>query len=364
MKHKKFLVMLPLVAGLTLTSCDDFSFLTGPGAQGELRWVLDTGPLTKANAEIPDTNDFLLTIRGAEGNLLYEGSYGDSPACLPVDPGSYTVSVVSIPFTAPAFARPQYGDEQVIVVPPGKSVTAKLLCTLRNAGILLRIAPDFLTTFPQGVLFVKQGSTKLTYSYSEKRIAYMKPGEVSVILYNDGVDETLFTRQLEAREILSVSISAPGTEAGSSSVSVRVDTSKIWSYEQYIIGGEQNGSGSGNSGDKWEEAFSVAEAAAHVGEQGVWLYGYIVGGDLSTSGKKVKTEDISKATHIAIADRSSITDKASCVAVELPQGKIRDALNLVSHPDLRGSRVYVKGNVVQSYYGTTGLKGTSDFMLR
>ena len=70
MKHKKFLVMLPLVAGLTLTSCDDFSFLTGPGAQGELRWVLDTGPLTKANAEIPDTNDFLLTIRGAEGNLL------------------------------------------------------------------------------------------------------------------------------------------------------------------------------------------------------------------------------------------------------------------------------------------------------
>ena len=120
----------------------------------------------------------------------------------------------------------------------------------------------------------------------------------------------------------------------------------------------------GGGGDELENALSVPDAKSHAGEQDVWVYGYIVGGDLSSNGKQVKTKDISKPTHLAIATRSSISDKASCVAVELPSGKVRDALNLVSHPDLIGQRVYVKGNLVESYFGTTGLKGTNDYVLK
>ena len=107
----------------------------------------------------------------------------------------------------------------------------------------------------------------------------------------------------------------------------------------------------------------MGDAYKHVGETGVWLYGYIVGGDLTSAGKSVKTDGISKNTHIALAERSSITAKEDCVAVELPKGSVRDALNLVGHPDLRGRRVYVKGNIVESYFGTTGLKGTSEYHL-
>ncbi|MBP5796099.1 MAG: hypothetical protein J6W07_04590, partial [Bacteroidales bacterium] len=98
-----------------------------------------------------------------------------------------------------------------------------------------------------------------------------------------------------------------------------------------------------------------------IGEEDVWIYGYIVGGDLTANGKSVKTSGITKPSHLAIAARSSVTEKASCVAVELPSGKVRDALNLVDHPDLIGTRVFVKGNIVESYFGTTGLKGTSDY---
>jgi hypothetical protein len=43
---------------------------------------------------------------------------------------------------------------------------------------------------------------------------------------------------------------------------------------------------------------------------------------------------------------------------------VRDALNLVSHPDLLGSRVYLKGNIVEAYYGIPGVKEVSDFMLK
>ena len=107
----------------------------------------------------------------------------------------------------------------------------------------------------------------------------------------------------------------------------------------------------------------MADAPSYSGQSGIWVYGYIVGGDLSSAGKSVKTEGISKNTHIALADRSSITAKASCIAVELPKGSVRDALNLVDHPELQGKRVYVKGNVVSSYFGTTGLKGTKEYRL-
>ena len=187
------LLLIPLATGLT--ACDDFS----PAAlqqqgQGELRWTLDRQSYTKAPEELPDTNDFLLSVTDANGEVLYEGSYGDSPESLLLSPGNYTVSIVSIPFTSPAFARPQYGDTQVAVIRSGESVTVRLHCTLRNAGIRLNIAPDFLTSFPDGILYVKQDDVKLKYQYNERRIAYLKPGEMSLLLYNYGEFETLFTQ--------------------------------------------------------------------------------------------------------------------------------------------------------------------------
>lgn len=351
--------LLPLLA--VAGACEDFGLVSEAGP-GELRWTLDETALTKASAEIPDTNDFILTVTDSKGKTLYEGSYGDSPEALTAEPGSYTVSICSVTFTTPAFSRPQYGDEQVVVVKSGQTAQVKLICTLLNAGIRLKIAPDFLTSFPAGVLYVKSGNTRLMYSYKEERIAYFKPGEVSVILYNEGKDETLFTRTLEARDILTVSISAPGTTQGSSSIRVAVDTTKNWKNEHFTIGGNNGGSGNGGGDDI--KAYSVPEAAAHIGEEDVWVYGYIVGGDLSSSGDAVKTKNLSKSTHLAIAARSSVTSKASCIAVELPSGEVRQALNLTDHPDLIGCRVYVKGNLVDKYYGTTGLKGVSDYVLK
>ena len=152
-----------------------------------------------------------------------------------------------------------------------------------------------------------------------------------------------------------------------------MDTAKVWNHESYVIGGGGSGSGSGSGGgsggdddpgSELDNAYSVSQASDHVGEDGVWVFGYIVGGDLSTAGTTVKTSKLTKATHLAIAARSTVTAKASCVAVELPKGAVRDALNLVDHPDLIGSRVYLKGSIVASYFGTTGLKSVSDYVLK
>ena len=376
MRLKFLWALVPLSAAVS--ACDDFSlrFLQG---QGELRWVIENeGAGTRASAEIPDTNDFILSVQNADGKVLYEGPYGESPESLLVDAGSYTVGIRSIEFTSPGFSKPLYGDEQVVVVKGGAVVTVRLNCTLQNAGVRLQVAPDFLTSYPDGVLYLKAGETRLMYSYSEKRIAYFPPGPVTLLLYNQGKDETLLSRTLDARTILTLSISAPhgGGSAVASSISVAVDTAKVWNSESYVIGGggssggSSGGTGSGGTGgdngrnDEIDGAYSVAQAPSHAGEDAVWVFGYIVGGDLSTAGTTVKTSKVTKATHLAIATRSTVTAKSSCVAVELPKGKIRDALNLVDHPDLIGTRVYLKGSLVTSYFGTTGLKGTSEYALK
>ena len=369
MRLKRLWALLPLVAALG--ACDDFGLRSG--GQGELRWIIEGNGTRASSAEIPDTNDFILKVSDSQGKVLYEGAYGDSPESLLVNAGSYTVAVHSIEFTTPGFSRPVYGDEQVVVVKAGATVTVRLWCVLENAGVRLQVAPDFLTSYPNGVLFLKSGDTRLMYSYSEKRIAYFKPGPISLILNNNGVDEILLNRTLDARTILTLSISAPhGGTASASTITVSVDTTKVWNHESYVIGGGGSGGGSGsggssgndNNGDDIDGAYSVPQASDHVGEDDVWVYGYIVGGDLSTAGTTVKTSNITKATHLAIANRSSVTAKASCVAVELPKGPVRDALNLVDHPDLIGTRVYLNGCIVASYFGTTGLKSVSDYVLK
>ena len=356
---KTIRLLLAAAAMVVCGACDDFSLEQGRGS-GTLYWSMD--PVvrvvsTKASAEIPDTNDFILKVADASGKLLYDGSYGDSPESLEVEKGTYSISLRSAPFTRPEFAMPQYGDDREVEVKSGESVHVKLVCRQVNSGVRLKIDPSFLTYCPDGVLYVKGADGKLMYSYTERRIAYFNPGTVTLILYEEGKDKELLSRDLLPSEILTVNISAPVDPASGLSISAAVDTSRIWTTEDYVIGG---GSG-GNDGSDTADAISVADASAHTGENGVWLYGYIVGGDLTSAGKTVKTQDITKNTHLAIAARSSVTAKASCVAVELPKGAIRDALNLVDHPNLIGTRIYVKGNLVSSYFGTTGLKGTSEY---
>ena len=303
---------------------------------------------------MPDTNDFILTVTSPGGAVLYSGSYGNSPVALEVEPGTYTVEIASELFTVPAFDKPLYGDRKSVYVPAGHTVGVKLECTMQNSGVRIRRDAGFLQAYPGGIIYLKQGTSRLIYGYTEKRIAYFFPGELSVVLSDSGTETPLFTRELAPREILDVKLSAP-SNTGGGSFSVSLDTTKIWTGLEWNMGS--------SSGEGGESAIGVADIKKHLG-QNIWLYGYIVGGDLTSAGKEVKTSDITKATHLAIAARSTVTEKDACVAVELPTGKVREGLNLVSHPDLVGTRVYIKGNAVESYFGTYGLKGCTEYVLK
>lgn len=351
---KSFLLLLAAV------SCQMLGVPEEKSGKGELRISFYDESFTKSVEEIPDTSDFLLTVSGSSGEIIYDGPYGDSPDRIMVDAGSYTINVRSCEFTKPAFSAPQFGDEQCVVVESGGVADVKLTCVQLNAGIRLKIDESFLRKKPDASLFLKSQKGKLMYGYSEKRIAYFHPGPVSLMISENGTDKILLTRTLQAQSILDLSVSVAGGDSPSSKESIRVavDTTRNWTSESYVIGA----GGSSGKGDTSGNALTVSQALASVGEEGVWVSGYIVGGDLTSSSASYEPP-FSSRTNLLLGSRSSVSSRNSCISVNLPSGDVRDDLNLADNPSLLGRKVCLKGDIVESYYGLVGLKNITDYEL-
>lgn len=319
----------------------------------------DMAYITRAASDIPDTNDFILDVKAPDGETVYSGKYGDSPEMLVVEAGSCEISVRSADPGAPVFNRPRFGDYQCVVVPPNGTVNAVLDCRQMNAGMKLNVAPDFLETYPGCVLFLKSAGGRLMYSYSEKRYAYFEPGDVSLVLVSEESGErALLTKRLKSAEMLSLNVYASRMNGMSPGITINLDTARVWKRENYVISSD---SMKGSSADN---SLTVRQAKESVGMKGVWVSGYIVGGDMTSSPTGLSCGGPFKSdTHMAIASRSSVTGKASCIAVQLPKGTVRDVLNLPGHPDMRGRWVSVRGDIVEDYFGVEGLKNVSDYYL-
>lgn len=354
-------VLLALVS-----SCDLLdSFKDAPSqsaALGEIRiHFLEDGclkaseSLTKVSA-LPDTNDFILSVTAADGESLFYGTFGSAPEKIIAAAGTYTVNAVSCEFSSPRFDAPQYGDSQTVVVREGEVSGVTLECAQTNAGVRVIVNSDFLEEYPGACLFLKSADGKLMYSYTEKRIAYFRPGTVSLVLNDNSKDKTLCSRTLSAQQMLTLKVNT-GSSSGTSGagVHIQLDTSRVWESEEINLGGNDPGAGK----DKGN-ALSVYQVKDHVGESDVWVYGYIVGGDLSSS-KCSFEPPFSSRTNIVLAAKSSCTDKESCVSVQLSSGKIRDALNLVDHEELLGRKVFIKGDIVSSYYGIIGIQSIVEY---
>jgi hypothetical protein len=253
-------------------------------------------------------------------------------------------------FSDPRFDAPCYGDTQVAVVLKGQTAKVQLYCAQINSGIRLNVAKSFREAYPEGQLHLRCNEGRLSYSYGETRTAYFLPGAVSLLLSLKGSEQLLLTRTLEARQVLVLGLGA-STREGVGGIELQLDTARRWLAEDVIVGG---------GADEKEDAYSVGEVAAHAGESGVWVYGYIVGGDL-TSSKCSCEPPFTSRTNLVLAAKSSVNDRSACISVQLAKGDIRDALNLVDHPENLGRQLYLKGDIVPAYYGLPGLQALTDF---
>lgn len=315
-------------------------------------------PETRAETLVlPDTNDFILYLSDASGEYVYSGFYGDKPEKFDLAPGSYTAKVISREFNVPAFGTPQFGDEVCFILESGEEASVRFGCTQMNSGVRLLISDAFITDYDGGVIFLTSADGRLMYSYNEKRIAYFNPGAVSLKFLYDGIENTLFTKMLDAREILTVNLDASGGdgETDRAGISISVDTSRVWNDFNYSFGGDKGGS--------IEDALTVDEARGRAGEKDLWVCGYIVGGDLTSSDISFSAP-FHSYTNIAIASSRTVRDRDECLSVSLPVGEVRDGLNLVDNPGMLGKRVYLKGNIVASYFGLVGVKDISEYEVR
>lgn len=99
--------------------------------------------------------------------------------------------------------------------------------------------------------------------------------------------------------------------------------------------------------------YSIAQAISKQGENGKYVKGYIIGA--ATSGKGGPKLIESSKTNIMLAESMDETDVAKMIPVELPKGNVREALNLVQHPENKGKLVAVKGDLT-AYFSAPGLK--------
>lgn len=353
---KKIILLLALIS---VIACDDGGH---EKASGELRVSFSEAMFQTSGvrSEMPDTGEFILDITDSNGASIYSGTYAACPEVLSVPAGSYVVKAVSEEFNKPAFSAPQYGDEQCVIVPSGGVGEVKLLCSQVNAGIRLLIDPDFLTVYPDAAIFLKSSKGKLMYGYSEKRIAYFHPGQVSLILSDAGKDEVMMTRTLQAQEILSLKVNVSSTSSTTggpaASVSIQVDTVRNWISDVYVLGDKSS------QGNESSTSLTISQAKESIGEKDVWVSGYIVGGDLTSAAASFEGPFTSR-TNILIGPKSSTSIKESCMSVQLPSGDLRDALNLVDNPSNIGKKVALKGDIVDAYFSIPGIKNISEYTL-
>ena len=353
---KRVFILVPFL--LLCLSCSKLG--DGKGGYGAVSvfFVEGSEMLTKAYASLPDTSDFKLKVTDVAGKVFYDGLYGDCPEVLELPSGNYSVSVLSTDFSKPTFDLPQFGDEQCVSVGAGQCARVALECSQMNSGVRLDISDEFKSTYNNAALLLKSSKGSLLYSFTEKRFAYFSPGTVSVVMSRGATDEVLMVKGLEACNMYTVRVTAPSVSSGVSGcgLEVLVDTARVWNHTEFVVGQTES------SGGRVEDALTVADAKNAVGQDGVWIVGYIVGGDL-TSASASFDSPFKSATNLLLGPRSVVPDRESCISVQLPDNGVRDALNLVDHPELLGKRVALKGNVVGSYFGLCGLKNTIEYLL-
>ena len=359
---KKTFSPILILLGAALISCSELGLPQQGGQAGRivLHFAEDFGIATRA-AALPDTNEFLLSITDSKGDPVFEGRYGTAPSAFLTKPGSYTVSVRSREFREPLYDAPQYGDTQIVSVQAGKTSSVLLNCYQTNCGLRLGIDPTFPADHPAGTLYIKSPEGNLVHSYAEARTAYFLPGSISLYLSEGGTDELLFTRSIFERQILHVRLSSAvsgpsATPEDDGRISIQLDTSRYWIPEDYTYGESDKGSGI-------ENAYGVGQARELGVRQDIWVYGYIVGGDLSSS-KCSFDAPFASRTNLVLAAKSNCRDKEICLSVQLSKGDIRNDLNLVDHEDLLGRQVFLRGDLVEAYYGIPGLQNISEYALR
>lgn len=111
-----------------------------------------------------------------------------------------------------------------------------------------------------------------------------------------------------------------------------------------------------NDGTK-SKPYTVTEVAAMKSpKSGKWVKGTIYGTLLGDNAAEIVTSNFTSVQNLVIGDGTTY------VPVQLPQGDIRDAINLKDHPYLKGKELLIKGNL-EEYYIVQGVREPTEYQI-
>lgn len=91
-----------------------------------------------------------------------------------------------------------------------------------------------------------------------------------------------------------------------------------------------------------------------------WVQGYIIGTLNSNNNNALETTGTEVKSNIVLADATNATD--NYIAVQLPTGEARTALNVAENPNNIGAKVAVYGTL-ENYFSKFGVKNVSDYAI-
>lgn len=322
-----------------------------------------TENVSKLNSNPLDSNNYRLEISTSSGVKVYDSSYVGRPRLFYVKAGTYKIRVTSREFTEPDI-YPLFGQEQSVKAKKDSTLRVEIVSRQMTGGIRFSFTQGFTSWFKGTGIYLKRDTVSYKYYYgSPWHYVYFFPGDISVIYKNkDGhssytppdkpgyADTVLFKRKLKANEIVSIALDYDLTKVSYDGFSFRTDTSIYRRQEYFNLGGIAPYGCS-----------SVTWAKSHIGDT-LKLFGYIVGGDASSSSFK-KQKPFTSKTNIVIGAQDWQALRELTIAVELPNGEIRKNLNLVDHPEHLKKPIAITGVVVDSYFGYPGLKNVTSYQL-
>ena len=173
---------------------------------------------------------------------------------------------------------------------------------------------------------------------------------------------------IETGNTIKLKFTAPKTGFG-----VRVDDIKIITTDAVgdpVIdgnGGDEEKVGEGD-GTK-VSPYNVKAAMSNQSNQKAWVKGYIVGSVKSGDKGTIESNDDVvfgleniRNTVILLADSKDSKNYAECIAVNLPTGNIRAAVNLVDNAGNLGEEIMIYG-VLRTYFGVPGLRDLEGYLL-
>lgn len=338
--------------------------------------------------EMPDSNSFILSIKEVGGESVYRGLYGQRPDTVRLSAGTYDVEVCSREFAAPEFDAPCYYDSGTVLVESGRTTSISFLCKQSNCGLRLGFTSEFKKRFANYIAEVEDSKGRALYSYAESRFLYLTPGDIFIRLKmvdnsssnagnnssgnagnnssdggNFGGSSFLIIRKaIAAMEMVTVNLHSSTTGGGDSGgdnpsddsqvfTGILIDTSSVWLSDDVVVGERRDGSTK-------ELALTVDEISGYIGAKDVWVSGYVVG--YLTQGSLISLQPFENETNIAIASVVGEKNRDLCAGVSLTAGSVRTALNLKSNPENLGKKVYIRGDVVESYFGLKGVKSVKE----